>query len=264
MSSANDDGEKQLKEAVSKNETLAEWGGAAVVFGLVVEVVLTASYRHGDSIIEAWGPVFADALIALGVAAEILFARKARSKAEALQRRSDERIAEANARAAEARERTAQVEKLTAWRRVSPEQHRQISDAVRGELTPSTDVHIESERGDPEAFSYAFDIHKIFKEAGVKEVSGGSNSWLGWQKFGLYAASSPGLNLSLIIEAFRASNINLNVGGLPFGLPTVSFPRALYIFVAPKLPPRFEEFAKPGDSERASSASENTTRESNI
>lgn len=100
MSSPNESGE--LREAISRNETFAEWGGAAVVFGLIVEVVLTSTYRHGESIIEAWGPVFADALIALGVAAEIMFARKARARAEKLQQLSDEKIAEANERAAKA------------------------------------------------------------------------------------------------------------------------------------------------------------------
>ncbi len=154
MSSADDDGDDELKGAVSKNETLAEWGGVAVIFGLVVEVVLTAAYRHG-SIIEAWGPVFSDALIALGVAAEILFARKARSKAEVLQRRSDNRVAEARTiaahaheraavlekEAAEARERTAEIEKLTAWRRIAPEQYSSIAKAIR-EIAPEIDLQI--------------------------------------------------------------------------------------------------------------------------
>jgi hypothetical protein len=167
MSSANDDGDDELKDAVSKNETLAEWGGVAVVFGLVVEVALTAAYRHG-SIIEAWGPVFADALIALGVAAEILFARKARSKAEVLQRRSDDRVAEAKMtaaqaheraavlekEAADARERTAVIEKLTAWRRITPEQYSSIIRAIR-ETAPEIDLLVECEYSNAEAFMYA-------------------------------------------------------------------------------------------------------------
>jgi hypothetical protein len=110
MSNPSDNGsDDELRKGISQNETRAEWGGAAVVFGLAIEVVLTAAFRHGESIIEGWGPVFADMLIALGVAAEILFARKARSKAESLQRRSDEKIAELNARAAEAERDTARI-----------------------------------------------------------------------------------------------------------------------------------------------------------
>jgi hypothetical protein len=121
MSNANC-GEEELRKSVSKNEARAEWGGKAVVFGLVVEVVLTATYRHSESIIEAWGPVFADVLIALGVAAEILFARKARSKSETIQLRSAEKVAEANARASEANTRAAELqsESLKTQRAIMP------------------------------------------------------------------------------------------------------------------------------------------------
>lgn len=266
MSIANEGDEDVLKASIARNESLAEWGGAAVVFGLIIEVVLTAAFRHGESFIEAWGPVLADVLVALGVAAEILFARKARLQAETLQRRSDEKVAEANERAAtaireaeEARERTAQVEKLTAWRRVSLEQSRQIADAIRGEMTPDLNVHIESERGDPEAFSYAFDLHKIFKEAGVKEVSGTANSWTGWQKFGLWVAAFPGINLPLIMEAFDKAGIHMNAGKLPFGLPTAA--QGLYIFVAPKLPLHFDEYAKPEDADTSATTPASAARE---
>jgi len=66
MSSPDDNGsDDELRKTISQNETHAEWGGAAVIFGLIIEVVLTSTYRHGESIIEGWGPVFADALIAL-------------------------------------------------------------------------------------------------------------------------------------------------------------------------------------------------------
>jgi hypothetical protein len=145
MSSTNDEGDDKLREAVSKNEARAEWGGAAVVFGLVVEVVLTAAYRHGESIIGAWGPVFADALIALGVAAEILFARKARSKAETLQRRSDEKVAEANARASEANQKAEEaalaLAELTAPRMLTTEQ-RGVEDllAERGLMVTNESI----------------------------------------------------------------------------------------------------------------------------
>lgn len=60
-----------LRKAVAVNERRAEWGGAAVVFGLLVEIALAATYRHSELLTEAWGPVFADTPVALGVAAEI-------------------------------------------------------------------------------------------------------------------------------------------------------------------------------------------------
>jgi hypothetical protein len=121
MSIANDgDGEDKLRKAEARYESLAMWGGAVVVFGLVIEVALTAAFPKGLSIIEEWGPVFADVLIALGVASEVLFAARARSKTEALKRLSDEKvrlsdekIAEAKVRAAEAGERAYEAQKET-------------------------------------------------------------------------------------------------------------------------------------------------------
>lgn len=92
MSSANGvDDEGELRKAEARYERLAMWGGAAVVFGLVMEVTLTAAFAKGQSFIEEWGPVFADALIAVGVASEVLFAARARSKAEGLKKSQMER-----------------------------------------------------------------------------------------------------------------------------------------------------------------------------
>jgi hypothetical protein len=93
MSNADErDGENELRKAESRDESIAMWGGAVVVFGLVVEVVLTFAFAKGQSIIEEWGPVAADALIALGVACELGFAARARSKTEALKLLSDARL----------------------------------------------------------------------------------------------------------------------------------------------------------------------------
>lgn len=160
MSSPNDNGE--LRRAVSRNETFAEWGGAAVVFGLVVEVVLTSAYHHGESIIEAWGPVFADILIALGVAVEILFARKARSKAEKLQRLSDEKIAEANEHAAKADLARVELEKQLAPRMLNQEQW-DLIQSFRGKFET---VNIAYET-DAESWWFAMELQKSFALAGI-------------------------------------------------------------------------------------------------
>ena len=141
MSIPTEKGDDKLREAVSKDETRAEWGGAAVVFGLGVEVALTAAYRHGESAVEVWAPSFATALVTLGVAAEILFARKARAKSEVLHRRSQEKVAEAEARAAEAiqkaeEERHARVklEAKIAPRQLSSEQIAVLSQELKGKI----------------------------------------------------------------------------------------------------------------------------------
>ena len=107
-SSSADDGnlaEKKLKDEESRYERFAKTGGVAVVLGLLLEVVLAALFPNGQSVLEEWGPVFSDALIALGVASEVLFAAIARSKTESLKLLSDARVSEANERAAKAFQR---------------------------------------------------------------------------------------------------------------------------------------------------------------
>jgi hypothetical protein len=173
MSSANDEGDNKLREAVAKNESRAQWGGAAVVFGLVIEVVLAATYPHGKSIIEEWGPVVADALVALGVAAEILFAAKARSKAEALQRLSDEKVSEANARAAEANQKAQEaileLAELRAPRALTPEQRGRIVDKLKPFSGTEYDIAVNSI--DPEVLNFVFIVELILSTAGLTELN---------------------------------------------------------------------------------------------
>jgi hypothetical protein len=186
MSNPNERGDdEELREAVSKNESFAEWGGAAVVFGLVVEVVLTSAFRHGQSAIETWGPVFADTLIALGVAAEILFARKARSKAETLQRGSDEKVAhamlkasEADARAAEAnqkaQESALELVNFRAARSISNENSSQIAERLHRFAGTPYDVAISS--NDSEITTFQYVLHGMLKKAGWTALPWGQPS----------------------------------------------------------------------------------------
>ena len=164
-------GEAELRRAEARDKSVAVWGGALVVFGLVAEVVLTFAFAKGQSIIEEWGPVVADALIALGVACEVGFAARARSKTEALKLLSDAKVSEARTsaaqaieragrlekEAAEARERTANLERLTAGRRVTKGQYESLKETLRG-AAPALDILIEFQNGDMEAFVYASDL----------------------------------------------------------------------------------------------------------
>lgn len=99
--SKNDD---QLRSEIESNEAYGEWGAWSVVAGLVLEIVLAAvnSLGYGNKNVENWGGVVADCLVALGVYAEIHFGRRASHAGLELRRRSDERVAEANASAAKA------------------------------------------------------------------------------------------------------------------------------------------------------------------
>lgn len=86
---------------------LEEYGGWAVVAGVLAEVLYAFVYRGDKPFWEAWTPVFASALIAFGVIVEILSSRKAAEASDELDRRSEERVADANLRAAEANQRAA-------------------------------------------------------------------------------------------------------------------------------------------------------------
>ena len=147
----------ELRESVESCERAALWGGIAVVAGLVIKVVLAFNHAPFDSFEGIWGAVIADSMVALGVAAEILCSRLGFSRQYELQRRSDEKIAEANTiaaqatkDAADARERTALLEKLTAFRRLSEGNRKAIADAVLPIVT-RLDVLIEWQNGDTEA-----------------------------------------------------------------------------------------------------------------
>src|SRR6266403_3154866 len=95
--------DQNLKDAIAANEKRALWSAATVIFGLVLEVVFAAGlHEPPETVLSHWGPVVADALVALGVAGEVLFGRKSRIDSEELTRRSEERLAEANTRAADA------------------------------------------------------------------------------------------------------------------------------------------------------------------
>jgi cell division septum initiation protein DivIVA len=256
MSSANngDAVEDELKEGEDRDDTLAKLGGVAVVLGLLAEVWLAFKFAKGVSILEEWGPIVADALVALGVTTEILFAARARSKAEARKLLSDAKVAEAQKtaadaieraailekEAAEARERTAEIEKLTAWRRIKPEQYSSIIKAIRASAA-EIDLLVEYERGVAEAFSYARQIAWAFQQAGVTKIRGDANSYWAPGVFGVRIASEPAIDILSIMDAFSAAGIELVTDStdlsrhLPRNVPAPN----LYFFVAPKTPPDF-------------------------
>ncbi len=93
MSIAND--EDKLNDRAIKYERFGLLGGISVIVGLLFEVGLAWKYAKGHSILEEWGPVFADTLVAAGVATEVFFAAKARSATEIIRQLSNEKVASA-------------------------------------------------------------------------------------------------------------------------------------------------------------------------
>ena len=138
------------------------------------------------------------------LSAEAETARSEIAKAAADVAAANERTAVLAKEAAEARERTAEIEKLTAWRRVNPEQNRQIADAIRDKVA-SLDILIEFQMGDPEAFSYGREIAKIFVDAGVdpKKIRGKTNVYLETPVFGLHMAAAPEVDGAALARGTR-------------------------------------------------------------
>ena len=120
----------ELKAMVSRNEACARYGAWAVVAGLVVEIFIAICFNNNETPTEKFSLVFANSLIALGVLAEILFGRKSLEAAEA-------RSAILEKEAADARLRTAEIERLTAWRHVTPGQLQIIEGLFTTKCFPS-------------------------------------------------------------------------------------------------------------------------------
>jgi len=145
------------------NEQYAELGAYGVFAGLLVEVVLSLIFRTHKSPWEEWGPLGADILIAGGVWIEIHFGRKASEE-------SAERVSAANERAAAAELATEKLRAQYAWRRLSPEAVKLLSDSLReswesiGEYR-YRQLMITYFGGDPETSSFAHEIGSIFTQS---------------------------------------------------------------------------------------------------
>lgn len=217
-----------------------------------MEVALATSHSAYDGFVNRWGSVLTTSLVAIGVFGEIQFGRMGYRREHELKLRSDEKFAAANViaeqarkEAAEARERTALIEKLTAWRRISKEQYRQIVGGIKPKAS-TLDVLIQHEHGDTEACSYALDIAHALLNAGVEKekVRFGANSFIGQTVFGVATALSMDCN-TLVLDIFRQAGVPLKIiypttdGILPHNERQPNW----YIFVGPKPLPPYEEEA---------------------
>jgi hypothetical protein len=165
----------ELCESIDSCERAAEWGGIAVIIGLVIEVALAACHPPFDSFAGIWGAVIADSLVALGVAGEVLFSRMGSARQRELQRRSGEKVAEAISRATDA-ERKTEEEKLSRVqieqeiikqlkpRDFTREQFDEIVDEIKGKIKVKLTVFVAD---DPETFRFGLAIGDLFREAQI-------------------------------------------------------------------------------------------------
>lgn len=141
--------------------------------------------------------------------------------ADAIQRASDERVADAkgaaaaaneaagraNASAAAANERAAILEKeaavlriAAAWRSITAEQYGVLKTSLSGQ---HFEVWTSWVGSDPEATQYRFQIDKALRDAGIK-----TKYFSGWERVaGLQITNVPGPERDALVAAFTDANI---------------------------------------------------------
>jgi hypothetical protein len=163
-------------------------------------------------------------LVIIGVAGEIQFSRMGFRRDNEIKRRSDEKLAEANDRAAqaneraaqlekdaaEARQRTADIERVTAWRSISPTQVGQIARALHGNLPPVAFIEYNSD--DPEYTMYSRQLEQLFILAGCRTGRRPTNMLIDNEPvFGILVTASPGVPVPFIIKTFADAGITLSI-----------------------------------------------------
>jgi hypothetical protein len=234
-----------VKNPVAGAQVAENWEkycGWAVGIGLLIEVALAIEFRHGAGLVETWTPVFADALITAGVFGEIHFAGKISREEEAIRQQSEERVAEANARAeaamlqaAEARERTAALERLTARRTIEPEKRSVLISELK-ELLAFRTAWVEWQTGDAEAWQLAREIAEVFRRAGCTEVGGMSNSLIARPIFGALVGTGDGLSTAPVLQAVNRAGVVASPMTIPASVLAHDANMAAYVFVGPKPP----------------------------
>jgi hypothetical protein len=138
---------------------------------------------------------------------------------------ADRRAVSLEKEAAEARLKLAEIENLTAWRRIRPDQREQIIQAIRNDL-PALIV-IGFEQADPEATTFAIDLEAVFKGAGATDVRRQGNAiYIGGDPlFGLFAKYSAEFKPDTVEAAFGKAGFPFTRRPelpLPFGVGSPS------------------------------------------
>lgn len=145
-------------ELEASSESCERWGwrcGGLVVVAIAAEVLIAAFNLPYGSFFERWGNVLAGALIALGVAGEIMFARMGHSRQSELSRRSNDKLADANRKLAS-----------LAPRSLSKEQFDEIQ-TLRGKIA-ELNLVVEA---DVECTTFSVQLAVAFSHAGIKVLS---------------------------------------------------------------------------------------------
>jgi hypothetical protein len=200
--------DSQLEKASESCERW-EWGGAGlVVVAVIAEFIIAGVHPLYDSFWEQWGSAIADAVIAFGIIGEVLFSARDGKIQTELRKRSNEKLSEAITRAAaletdaaELRKRAADLEQITAWRKISPQEKERMIEILKPDAS-GLRVFFEYQNGDMETYMHAVELAKIFVAAGA-EISGHQpNVWLD-TRYGLSLSVSPDITSSAVSDAFK-------------------------------------------------------------
>jgi hypothetical protein len=125
----------ELENSSESCELWGWWCGGIVVVAVAAEVLIAAVNLPYGSFFEHWGNVFAGAIIALGVAGEVMFARMGHGRDGELKRRAGLEIARLGDEAAQANNHAQQAQlelaKFKAPRSLTPTQAGILASIVR-------------------------------------------------------------------------------------------------------------------------------------
>ena len=217
-------------------ERIEAWCAWLVLGAIVLEAVLWISPLC--PFLFKVGNFFADAAVGLGIYGEMLFGHVVGDILKIRLTDAVKRAGNLEKEAADARERVAQIEQVTSWRHVSPEQKDEIVTALRGSMQ-DVNLLIEYQNGDPEAWSYAFEIASLFTEVGIAAIRRIANSHE-QPVFGVRISGAQGIDLTAILDEFAKASIPMHPienMDLSTHLPRNEVAPNLYIFVGPKSPP---------------------------
>ncbi len=165
--------DSELEKSVESCERWAWFGGGLVIAGVIGEVAIAAIHPPYDSFLEQWGSSLANALVAIGVGAELIFARMASLRQNESKRRSDARAAEAERRAAEAnqkaQEAALELAKYREPRRFTQEQLYRIAEKLKPH-GPYMQYACASVGMDPEHIGFLQSIETALSVAEWREI----------------------------------------------------------------------------------------------
>jgi hypothetical protein len=166
MSNNNVDGD--LQSRYEFNSSWAERIAFLIIIGLPVEIA--AVFIFQKPFWEGLSTIVANVLIVAGVWGELIFERRAKAAGDGIVAEAKARAAEANQKAQEA---ALELARLITPRVISPEQQRQLVEAVKPFAKTPFDVSIQP---DPEPLALMEQICEALVEAGwdwrpVKKIS---------------------------------------------------------------------------------------------